>query len=218
MSIVLASAIAGGLSALGNIYSAHQQRSINRNNIYNQWQMYNATNEYNSPINTINRYKEAGLNPALMYGNVSPGYASNMNMAVQHAPQLDLSGVGDAISNALNYQQRERQIEIAEKNQQLATIRNAIDVAMEQSKLKAQTILNDRESAINGSIGVSGYRNDAKFINPNRPELSFARSMLSGLGDIGSGLYEYGRYYGDVLKNKLFRAIFTTKTPPEVRY
>lgn len=218
MSIVLASAIAGGLSALGNIYSSHMQKSINRDNIYNQWQMWNASNEYNSPINTINRYKEAGLNPALMYGNVSPGYASNMNMATSHAPSYDFSGVGDAISNALNYKQRERQIEIAEKNQQLATIKNAIDVGLEHSKLRAQNILNDRESAVNGSLGVSGYQNSSKFINPNHPEISFTRSMLSSLGEVVSGVSEYGRYYGNVLKNKIFRSIFTTKVPPELRY
>lgn len=40
-----------------------------------QWDLYmwNLNNEYNKPINVMKRLKEAGLNPALMYGSGSAG-------------------------------------------------------------------------------------------------------------------------------------------------
>ena len=43
----------------------------NQQNIEQQWQMWNATNEYNKPVNQMKRYEEAGLNPNLIYGQTN---------------------------------------------------------------------------------------------------------------------------------------------------
>lgn len=169
--------LGGASSLLGSVIGANKQEDINNANISNNWKMWNATNEYNSPINTINRYKEAGLNPALMYGNVSPGYASNMNMAVQHAPNIDLSGVGDAIGNALNYSQREKQIEIADKNAETMLLNAKKDVDLKNSQLEHQKILNDREAALNGYSGVKGYKSNGYV--PPEAKFEFGNKLVS---------------------------------------
>lgn len=41
-------------------------------------EMWNRQNEYNSPANQLARYQDAGLNPNLMYGNITNGNASQM--------------------------------------------------------------------------------------------------------------------------------------------
>lgn len=41
-------------------------------------EMWNMQNQYNSPIEQMKRYQEAGLNPNLIYGQGTPGNAQNM--------------------------------------------------------------------------------------------------------------------------------------------
>ena len=52
---------------LANNYAS--DRDWSRNAAMN-WQMWNATNEYNHPKNVMARYREAGLNPNLIYGQM----------------------------------------------------------------------------------------------------------------------------------------------------
>ena len=73
---VLSAGLSGGLGLAGsalnfgfNSLLAAQQNAYN----INMWKMQN---EYNSPVNQMRRYEEAGLNPALMYGQVTPGNSS----------------------------------------------------------------------------------------------------------------------------------------------
>ncbi len=44
----------------------------------NNLAMWHRQNEYNSPANQLARYQDAGLNPNLMYGNISSGNATQM--------------------------------------------------------------------------------------------------------------------------------------------
>lgn len=62
------------------------QKDINQQNIDNQWKMWNATNEYNSPAAQMARYREAGLNPHLIYGQSNTAQA--MNVGTAQAPQV----------------------------------------------------------------------------------------------------------------------------------
>lgn len=71
-----------------------------------QRQMIQEQNEYNSPVNQMARYKEAGLNPNLMFGSIGPGQQSEI--AKYQMPQIhtpDMSGIapiGEAIQLFLN--------------------------------------------------------------------------------------------------------------------
>lgn len=65
------------INAIGGWLGAGQQSDANIHMAKRQfrWQrnLINEQNEYNSPANQMKRYKEAGLNPNLMYGQGSPG-------------------------------------------------------------------------------------------------------------------------------------------------
>ena len=51
-----------------NEFNVRSQEKINESNIDQQWKMWNAQNEYNLPANQMQRYKDAGLSPHLIYG------------------------------------------------------------------------------------------------------------------------------------------------------
>nr|QPB07370.1 MAG: DNA pilot protein [Microvirus sp.] len=92
----LGSALIGGLgsyftSKSSNSASLRAARETNatnksiaeRNNQFN-YEMWMRNNEYNSPASQMQRFKEAGLNPALIYG--SSGNAGNSSAPVKGTP------------------------------------------------------------------------------------------------------------------------------------
>lgn len=85
---IAAALIAGGAqvaTGIGNVLSAG---AINRRNREFQEKMWNMNNEYNSPVNQMKRFKEAGLNPHLIYGQGNPGNAVMSPAPQQVAPDL----------------------------------------------------------------------------------------------------------------------------------
>lgn len=115
----LASAILGAKSSSSaNDSAIAQQQLANQGNIslarennnFNL-EMWRRNNEYNSPSAQMQRYKDAGLNPALIYG--SSGNAGNSSSPVSGTvarvsalPARDLTGVanyiGQGVSNLLD--------------------------------------------------------------------------------------------------------------------
>lgn len=109
MDFGLGTLIGGGISAIGSLIgniggNKKALEAVDKTNQANkeladlQYQynldMWNRQNEYNSPVQQMQRLKEAGLNPNLMYGQGSTGNASS---APQYdAPQLQAyTGFGD---------------------------------------------------------------------------------------------------------------------------
>lgn len=102
MSIGLAAGIgaAGGLIQ-GAINAKQSRRNMKRQFNYNMQmadynyaknlEMWNRQNEYNSPAAQMKRYKDAGLNPHLIYGQGSSGNAQTMPTYQASAP--DTSGI-----------------------------------------------------------------------------------------------------------------------------
>lgn len=102
-----------GLDFIGNMFTNGQnRRSIEEANRLNYrmqqeqlawneriWHMYN---EYNTPANQIQRLKEAGLNPNLLYGNPSQGTSSAPAQGTNPAQSqsFQMQGFGDMFSNA----------------------------------------------------------------------------------------------------------------------
>lgn len=99
----IGSALTGGLNLLGNKinykqaykYQAKLMDYQNRLNIEN----WNMQNEYNLPSNQMQRYKDAGLNPNLIYGqsnsssalpSVSPGTSPKQDSIFDQAQALNL--------------------------------------------------------------------------------------------------------------------------------
>lgn len=115
---VIASIIGGGISSLGqmsanqqNLRIAREQNAHNLNmlNLANQYNrdMWNKTNEYNTPLNQRKRFEEAGLNPALMLGQFTPGVAQGSTSAtpapaVGATMQNTMEGISNGISAGVN--------------------------------------------------------------------------------------------------------------------
>ena len=104
--IIGASLIAGGTQLFGGIANAFGQSSANRTNVKLQreaqaWQesMWNKQNEYNTPAAQIQRMRDAGLNPALMYSQGNVGNAESVK-AVPPAQVQPITGLGNGISSA----------------------------------------------------------------------------------------------------------------------
>lgn len=109
----IASSVVGNL---GNQISAAQQyryqkRLMEQQNAYNvqaattaygrMLDMWNMENEYNLPTNQMSRFKDAGLNPNLIYGNSNPsaGFSSAPSSSVSgaSAPQVRFDNPIDSI-------------------------------------------------------------------------------------------------------------------------
>ena len=104
MGFPLVAAIEAGTSLLGGAMGASAQSSANKtnmaiakmNNEYNQkmqdrqnaynLDMWNKQNEYNSPTAQLQRYKDAGLNPNLIYGGGSAS-AGNATAVQTESPK-----------------------------------------------------------------------------------------------------------------------------------
>lgn len=118
-----AAGVAGGaISAVGNVISsginALSQQSTNRANArlaqqQNEWnrQMWADTNAYNAPSAVVARLRQAGLNPAMMYGDGSSGVSGaspmqSADLANQNPYHVDnpLMGIGDTLLATKNLQ------------------------------------------------------------------------------------------------------------------
>lgn len=90
-----------GLNMVGNAATVSSQNKANIQSLREQYRLnkqladhqfdqniyaWNLNNRYNSPEQQMERMKSAGLNPALMYGQISPGSASPVTY---QQPQVD---------------------------------------------------------------------------------------------------------------------------------
>lgn len=106
-------AAATALSVGSSLYANKQHRQdVNESNDL-QWQrtleLQKMQNLYNSPKEQMKRYSEAGLNPNLIYGGMSPVPASTASAGVTPTPQpFDANG---AITTAANLYFQKQQME-----------------------------------------------------------------------------------------------------------
>lgn len=79
-----------GVNALGSIASTaihnRSQRKLAEYSFEQQQAMIDRQNQYNLPVNQMQRYQAAGLNPNLVYGQISPG--NQQQIAKYDAPNL----------------------------------------------------------------------------------------------------------------------------------
>lgn len=74
--------IGDALNFIGGLWSNHQNAKENQKNREWSEKMWHLNNEYNLPVNQIQRFQDAGLNPALAYGEGTSSlssYAGNMS-------------------------------------------------------------------------------------------------------------------------------------------
>ena len=159
MSIV--GTLAGGLfGALG------QQKTFKNNKRLMQMQqkfdkqMYDYQNAYNTPSAQMQRLKDAGLNPALMYGQGTTGNASNQPKA-QTLPttfsgvELAQSAAAGAQLSVMNAQKRnleanaalttaEAAIKVGSKDDAVRLVKNQADNILQDTNVKIQSIANQK--------------------------------------------------------------------------
>lgn len=63
---------------IAQMANEHNEAMLNKQ-IQQEWDMWDAENEYNSPAAQMQRYADAGVNPYMSVGNVSSGNASSMS-------------------------------------------------------------------------------------------------------------------------------------------
>lgn len=105
--------ISGGLGAIGSIFSNNAQKKENQRNrdfaeyMYdkqydNNIKMWNMQNKYDLPKNQIERMKQAGLNPDLMYSGAGVSPSPNLQAAVAGSASTgSLPGYG-GVAEAFN--------------------------------------------------------------------------------------------------------------------
>ena len=150
----LGTVIGGGASLLGDIFNLfgsskanREQRAYNTNvmNQQRQWSLEDvaAQNAYNSPVQQMARYKEAGLNPNLVYGEgvtASSGQSDQPRSvpSASYNPQNELS----AFSNF--------------GNQTMAALNTGFDIPVKSQSLdnmKADKLNKDADTFIKEKTG-----------------------------------------------------------------
>lgn len=121
------SALLGALSGIGR-----GSRETRRNKELMKYQnsmnidFWNMQNEYNKPLNQMKRFKEAGLNPALMYGQGNPGNASSLQSA-NYTPHKETPVDTGAFSTGMLQYQQGQSIDAQRKNINADTILKTIE-------------------------------------------------------------------------------------------
>lgn len=109
-----------------NMQNRRDDETWNRQNAYNL-ELWNMQNKYNSPLEQMRRYKEAGLNPNLIYGqsntggsvataNLDSGKIQGGGRPANWVPgPRDYSFIGNALMDALAFREKSVQIDNLEE-------------------------------------------------------------------------------------------------------
>lgn len=133
-----------------NLQISRETNAVNKQmqDAQNAWnlQQWNRENEYNSPASQVQRLKQAGINPAAVFGNGSISEASQLTSAPSHpavAPQMQAAqaeayyeqpGVGaNLIANSLNGFAQARLA-----NSQADKVGNDVSIASAQNQREAE--------------------------------------------------------------------------------
>ncbi|AXH77832.1 MAG: DNA pilot protein [Microviridae sp.] len=151
--------IGQGVNALSNLFTNKAQKDTNLE-MYNRQRMdalsdWNMQNQYNSPSSQMQRFKEAGLSPHLIYGQTNtapPVRSADAKPPSYVAPQLD------------------------------SQASNPILMALQLDNMKKQGALLDSQVVKNNS--ETNWKNlNTEFLNqtmPYRAEQLFQQSQLTG--------------------------------------
>ena len=160
--------IAAGASITGQAINAGSQSATNQSQLSYSREMYekqradaladwNMQNLYNSPKEQMIRFKEAGLNPNLIYGQMSnsPVVRSSSPQSYNPtAPQTDLGSTANmAIGQYYDTQLKTAQIDLV-KAQADATMKEALIKAVTNEKLQKELpfVAQNMEAQLSGQL------------------------------------------------------------------
>lgn len=159
-------ALAGLVQAGVGVYQDKRNRRAQHEQNYadrqNQWNMYwqqradaqsdwHMQNQYNSPQQQMQRFKEAGLNPHLIYGNQSntPAVRSSSASAdSQPAPRMDLSPIAGGIDAMFRIAQMTAQTSNIQAQKDLITAQTASTLQQTQRSVYDLDLAKDMRGGI----------------------------------------------------------------------
>ena len=149
-----------------SLYAQSQENEKNRQYNWllakqqNEWniQQWERANEYNNPLNQMNRLKQAGLNPNLVYGNgAGQSVAAPNPQLTSGAPSTpqDMSllaqrpTVGQVINQSLQNRAIQAQIEKTEAEADNARTKNGLDKVELRTKQALERLFGDPDLILN---------------------------------------------------------------------
>lgn len=174
-------AVTGLVGNIANVYMQNQTNADNRRlaEQNNQWnvQQWNRANEYNKPVNQMQRLKDAGLNTSLMYGSptnvaISSPQVDTQNKAV--APRVNMDNLASNVQQMMLAKQL-TEAQIANTNEQTKSI--AID---NQKKATEQPYYETNASNQSQLLGkqVETAQANINLIKENRQSVYQANEMM----------------------------------------
>ena len=169
----------GALAAVGaavgkKLWDDHSSRKAAKQQYNYQMEMWNANNLYNSPLQQMERLREAGLNPNLVYGNGSATHTATM----ASAPSVNYKGVSNPMNNMLLQYQAEN---MQEQNKQIAV--NTEVAARQAQILKQDERIKRKEAELFEKYGVRPQDPyyARLFFGAQRPDLPYQVDDANGI-------------------------------------
>lgn len=146
-----AAAAAAAATAISGVAQGVATGKLNKKNRAWQEDMWNKTNEYNSPQQQMARFKAAGLNPHLIYGQGNSGNATMAGAPKTEAPNFNkfADAAQGYVTNKLQKEQLSLQTRVAEAEIQNKQAQTSNTQAQEES-----TRQDIAQKAITNPIGV----------------------------------------------------------------
>lgn len=146
-----------------------------------QKQMIQEQNEYNSPLQQMKRYEEAGLNPALIYGNGASSAGNQQSLARYDAPdikapQVDALALSEAVKSAMQVAALKADLDI--KHQEFENLKE------EQFRIRADRHAKDIDNAYNAFLtgfdpGLVTQAGDAEKIRDSSRFKRYSADLMS---------------------------------------
>lgn len=176
IGIGTATLIGAGIGAAGNAGSSIAAGKINKKSRNFQREMFQKTNEYNAPTAQMQRLREAGLNPNLIYGGSSGGAAGTASQPSKPDFNVpDVGAVGGSVQRGvMDYYQAK-------------AIQSQTDVNEARTEQIEQDTVNKGIKAVQDTIKNAGYAIDVK--TKNRlydTTVQTAEQRLANLGIAGT--------------------------------
>lgn len=150
---VIGAGIGAASSIVSDLFGSHSSKKANEtniqlareNNAYNE-RMWHMNNEYNSPANQKRLYREAGINPAFVYGSLQ-GNSTAVSGTTASVNPYQYSGVARAGEQlGLGWLQAQ---ELLLKQKQVRNDTERVDI--EHANMMTQKALADSTIMVNGS-------------------------------------------------------------------
>ena len=124
-SAIGTNAVSSGVNTLLGLFGYNNQLNDQKQLMAQQYQyqkdFYNYTYNLNSPANQVSRLKEAGLNPALAYGQVQNSGGSTSSSSNASAPQMKMGQVDftQALATQSLIDEKNASVEVMNANKKL---------------------------------------------------------------------------------------------------